>query len=150
MTKDEIINWICRSWAILSIGLGVYIFLTSAYFPFNFNSGSGVSVTREGNDITITFTGRLSTQNSSAGTLSLGDTTINTFSGTTSTWTLPVVSGHTGRFYVIKNKGTGTITLNSNSGGLDIFDDTPVASITLLPEETYTIFNDGLHWCTKP
>jgi hypothetical protein len=59
------------------------------------------------------------------GTLALATTNKQmyyTFTGSTSTWTLPVVSGNTFLRYTLINAGSGNITLNSNSGGNDILD----------------------------
>lgn len=69
------------------------------------------------------------------------------FTGTITTWTLPPVLDNTYIEYKIKNRGSGPITLNSNTGGNDLyFFFSPVASLIIEPGESYTIFNDGDYW----
>lgn len=138
-------------WLWCCIAVGITIVSTSAYFPFHRvpKAGGGINLTFLPDTVEIAFNGRLSYYEAS-GSIAMGDTTIYTFSGTTATWTLPPVASYGGKFYVLKNKGTGTLTINSNAGANDIFDDVPVNTISLLPGETYTIFNDGDKWNTKP
>jgi hypothetical protein len=83
----------------------------------------------------------------SAATLAMSVTASNlVFTGTNSTWTLPTVSGNTGYFFFIKNKGSGTITLNSNSGGNDIYPTTPTNTFAINAGTSYTLVNDGTTW----
>lgn len=83
---------------------------------------------------------------SSAGTLAIATTSNNyVFNGTTTTWTMPVVSGNINWVMLITNKGSGDITLNSNSGGNDIWKaGTASSTITIMPGETNRIVCDGL------
>lgn len=91
--------------------------------------------------------------------------TINTVSGTTSTltvnskyvqvftgssgttWTLPAI-GNTGLTYIIKNRGSASITLNSNAGGNDIYTTSAVSSLTINAGESYTVTDDGTYFIT--
>lgn len=87
---------------------------------------------------------------SSAGTLTL-DATANcfVFSGTTTTWTLPAVSGTTNRTYFIKNRGSGSITLNANAGATEIYDTSAVTSITITAGTARILINDGTYFTVQ-
>lgn len=91
---------------------------------------------------------KLKTTSSGAVTLSIDTTNVvYTGTGTTSTWTLLPLSGNTGLFYILANRGSGNITLNSNAGGNDIWNNgTAVNSITLLPNDVYRIVHNGTSW----
>lgn len=87
---------------------------------------------------------------SGSGTLTLDNTAANwVFSGTTSTWTLPVVTGHTGWIYFIKNRGSGSITLNSNAGGNDLYNTSAVNTITITAGQCVTLVDDGTYWLVR-
>jgi hypothetical protein len=71
-----------------------------------------------------------------------------TYTGSSaSTWTLPAVSGNTGAWMMLSNRGTGTITLASNSGS-QIYSGTTgaIASGPLPPGGSVTLVNDGTYW----
>lgn len=81
------------------------------------------------------------------GTLSLSRTYNKyVFTGTTTTWTLPTIIGNTDVKFYIKNKGTGNITLNSNTGGAEIYDTSALTTYTILPGESVLLWNDSVHW----
>jgi hypothetical protein len=85
---------------------------------------------------------------SSATTLALDYSNDYIFSGTTTTWTLPAIDAtKTGRNYMvtIKNRGSGNITLNSNSGST-IYDASAVATITVYPGESYILMPGGTYF----
>jgi hypothetical protein len=85
---------------------------------------------------------------SSAGSATLDDTgTIWVFTGSTTTWTLPAVSGNTNRTFFIKNRGSGILTLQ-RAGSDNIYDLAAVTSILINPGEAYIINNDGTYWIT--
>lgn len=94
-------------------------------------------------DLSFPFT------NTSAGTLNPALNTTYNFTGTTSTWTLPVVSGNSGKFIEVMNVGTGDITVNSNAGGNDIFTSSAVNTTTVAAGATVTFFNNGTYWKLK-
>lgn len=97
--------------------------------------------------LTYTSQGPTKTITSSAGTLSLLSHNRNySFSGTTTTWTLPALANNTGRIYYIKNRGSGNITLNSNAGGSDIYDTGTVNTISITPGSAKLIIHDGTYW----
>lgn len=68
------------------------------------------------------------------------------FSGTSTTWTLPPLTGYTNVKYFIKNRGTGAITLNSNAGGNDIYTTSAVNTFTINAGAAYILMNDGTYW----
>jgi hypothetical protein len=78
------------------------------------------------------------TQNSSA---------IQVFSGSSgTTWTMPAVSGNTGLTFVIKNRGSASITLNSNAGGNDLYDTAAASTITITAGQSLRFTNDGTYY----
>lgn len=84
---------------------------------------------------------------SSAGTLTLDNTaSVYIFSGTTSTFSLPAVSGTTGRTYFIKNRGSGNLTVDVTGGASDIYDTSAVASIIIAAGAARMFTNDGTFW----
>lgn len=95
--------------------------------------------------------GQLSSTNvTSATTLSLSATELSsfyTFTGTVSVYTLPAVATSTGKRIVIINAGTGSITLNSNAGGADIWEGgTNTTTTNIMSTLTLTLYCDGLKW----
>jgi hypothetical protein len=83
---------------------------------------------------------------SSAGSLTLDRTGIIwVFTGTTTTWTLPAVSGNTDITYFIKNRGSGNLTLQ-RAGSDNIYDTATQTSILIAPGQAYMINNDGTYW----
>ncbi|MEO8204878.1 MAG: hypothetical protein ABI615_01765 [Chthoniobacterales bacterium] len=88
-----------------------------------------------------------------------GDLTLTTSSATTSTarrhqiytgsggntWTLPVVSGNTAEEFCVKNRGSGDLTIASNSGS-QIYDTAAVTSVTVSAGSKARLVNDGTYW----
>lgn len=68
------------------------------------------------------------------------------FSGTTATLTLPVVSGNANVKFVIKNRGSGNLTINSNAGGNDIYDTSAVNTLTVAAGAYLEIVCDGTYF----
>lgn len=120
--------------------------LTAAadYRAFENTVGNNLFNSTSGNS---NFGGTLSyaTTVSSAGTLTIGSSIVYIFSGTTTTWTLPAVSGTTGRVYFLKSRGSGNITLNSNSGS-EIYDTAAQTGITIIPGQAIILISDGTYW----
>lgn len=84
---------------------------------------------------------------SSASTLTLTSSyTDYIFSGTATTWTLPPISTYKNIRFYIKNRGTSSITLNSNTGGNEIYYTSLVNTITITPGSAYMLINDGTYW----
>lgn len=67
------------------------------------------------------------------------------FTGTTTTWTLPAISGNTGIKFWIKNRGSGAITLN-RAGSDNLYDTTTQTSISITAGQSAFIYNDGTYW----
>lgn len=84
---------------------------------------------------------------SSASTLTLSSRGYYKFTGVTSTWTLPALTGNTGNRYTIVNRGTGIITLNSNAGANDI-DESGIfmATMPISTGSSVTLYCDGVKW----
>jgi hypothetical protein len=82
----------------------------------------------------------------SAGTLTLDNTNVAwTFTGTTSTWTLPALSISKGFIYHIKNAGSGNLTL-SRAGSDQIYDTGAVSTITITPGSAVIIVGSTSFW----
>lgn len=65
------------------------------------------------------------------------------FTGTTSTYTLPAVSGSSGVRYIIKNAGSGALTLNTTAAANEIYDTALTNSVVLAASESITLFSNG-------
>ncbi len=111
---------------------------------------TGTILTIDG-DGAITTAGRriIATTTSSAGTLTLSNSEAYIFNGTTTTWTLPAVSGTTGTIYYIKNAASGSITLNAAAAANEIYSTSAVntyeitagSAIILISNGTYFLIN---------
>lgn len=88
----------------------------------------------------------ISVATSSAGTLTLANTRCYIFNGTTTTWTLPAVSGTTGTLYYIKNIGSGSITLNADSGNNEIYSTSAVNTITITAGSAIILISNGTYF----
>ena len=85
---------------------------------------------------------------SSAGTLTLAYNTHKeahyVFTGTTSTWTMPAISAtRPGFAFYLKNRGSGTVTINSNGGGNDFYTTSAVNTYALTAGSAIVLLNDG-------
>lgn len=83
---------------------------------------------------------------SSASTLTLGQKGYYSFNGSSATWTLPPITGNTGKRYVIMNLGSGSITINSDSGSNVIYSPSLVNTISVATTEVITLYNNGTYW----
>lgn len=89
---------------------------------------------------------------SAAGTLTLSyQYTLYSFTGTTTTWTLPALApgGNivpVGHIFRIKNKGSGAITLNTSAAGNDIYDTAAVNTLSISSGESLMLIHDGTHF----
>lgn len=90
------------------------------------------------------------TKTDSTSALALDKTsTIWIYTGSVATtWTLPLLSGNTDLFYIIKNRGSDNITLQREPvPGTDrIYYTSSVTSITIAPGEGYIISSDGSYF----
>jgi hypothetical protein len=138
-------------------GNSIFDGLNSVRFKIN---GSSDRITLTGSAITLglattisgdaTFNSRVKGLSvvSSAGTLTLGNAVHYVFSGTTTTWTLPAVTGNTDVFYFIKNRGSGDITLN-RAGSDEIYTTSAVTSTTISAGASIRLWNDGTYWIVE-
>lgn len=84
---------------------------------------------------------------SSAGTLTLATTyTHYVFTGTTTTWTLPAVSGTTSHVFYIKNRGSGAITLGTAAAANELYTTSAVNTLTINAGEAYMLLSDGTYF----
>jgi hypothetical protein len=65
--------------------------------------------------------------------------------GTTATWTLPALAGLSGVQFVIKNRGSGDLTVQ-RAGADQIYDTAAVSSITVAAGAKAKLINDGTYW----
>lgn len=66
--------------------------------------------------------------------------------GTGATWTLPALSGNTGRGWTLIHRGSGTLTV-VRAGTNQIYSaGALVTSLTLTPGRTYELVSDGTYW----
>jgi hypothetical protein len=78
-------------------------------------------------------------------TLSAGTRT-NVFNGTAiATWTLPSIAGNKGVEFVIKNRGSATLTVQ-RSGANQIYNTSAVNSVAVTAGQTLRLVNDGTFW----
>lgn len=82
--------------------------------------------------------------NAAPGTLS-ADQKYWVFNGTTATWTLPAVAGNTGCELVVKNRGSGTLTVQ-RAGLNQIYDTSAVTSVAVAAGGVARFVNDGTYW----
>jgi len=108
---------------------------------------TGTILTIDG-DGSFTTVGKrnLAVTTSSAGTLTLANAEAYIFNGTTTTWTLPAVSGTSGRIYYIKNIGSGSITLNADSGNNEIYSSSAVNTVTVTAGSAIILISNGVYF----
>lgn len=125
--------------------------LTSQFIIAGKNNGSDNTVLTIDGDGTMTTAGKriMSLVTSSAGTLTIGNAEAYVFNGTTTTWTLPAVSGTTGTIYYLKNIGSGTITLNSSGGGNDIYSTSAVNTLAITAGTSVILISNGTYFTTN-
>lgn len=91
---------------------------------------------------------------SSAGTLSINPAEQNsyyTFQGTTSTWTLGTLANTANKFISLINMGSGTITLNTNTGGNDLWDSgASLNTMMILPGTSVRLYNNSEKFIINP
>jgi hypothetical protein len=124
---------------------------TSRFRITGVNSGSTSTLVTLDGDGTLTTTGKriIKVTTSAAGTLLIGNSQSYIFTGTTTTWTLPAVASTTGVIYYIKNRGSGAITLNADSGNNEIYDTSAVNTITVNAGAAIILISDGTYFNTN-
>ena len=107
--------------------------------------GSGLSI--DGGGVLSSTTPVLPVYPTSASAYSMTDGGIYRFTGSTSTFTLPPVAGNVGKFLFIANRGSGTITLNTNTGANELYSAGTLSNTALIAAgATSKIINDGVNW----
>jgi hypothetical protein len=61
------------------------------------------------------------------------------------TWTLPALSGNSGRYFTVKNRGSATLTIQ-RAGSDNLWDSASVTSITLTAGEWCILWADASYW----
>lgn len=89
--------------------------------------------------------GTLTGDTTSASTLSLSTNIWAAFKGTTTTWTLPSLSGNFGRYYILVNDGSSNITLTAAAGTLKD-GGSVIVSKTIAVGEVIRVLNIKTHW----
>jgi len=87
----------------------------------------------------------LSNVTSSAGSLTISSPGYYTFTGTTSTWTMPSIASSVGYFIRVINQGSGSVTMTA---GTNEFWDGGASSTTFPVISTLTVafYNNGTNW----
>ncbi len=144
--SSNVSNQIISKWTNATVGSR-----TSQFKITGVNSTTiGDILTIDGDGAFTTYGKRIiGTTTSSAGTLTLGNSEAYIFNGTTTTWTLPAVSGTTGTIYYIKNAASGSITLNAAAAANEIYSTSAVntyeitagSAIILISNGTYFLIN---------
>jgi lysophospholipase L1-like esterase len=66
-------------------------------------------------------------------------------SGSTATWTLPAVAGHEGVEFLIKNRGSGDLTVQC-AGTDKLYTTAQIDNVTVTPGSTLRLICDGVLW----
>lgn len=70
---------------------------------------------------------------------------VNVFTGSTATWTLPAIAGNPGMEVIIKNRGSGNLTVQ-RAGTDQIYNTSLVTSITIAAGAAARLINDETYW----
>lgn len=112
-------------------------------------AGEEVVISTKAKDVWLT-SGRVTLGNgstSSASTLTVDVTKDNQiFTGTTGTWTWPVITGNTWKRIFVKNRGSGNLTINSNAGANDFYLTAPTNTLTVAAGTAIILVADGVYW----
>lgn len=121
---------------------------TSQFSITGLNNASTNTILTIAGDGTFTTIGKriVGVTTSSAGTLTIGNSEAYIFNGTTTTWTLPAVSGTTGYKYYLKNIGSGTITLNANGGASEIYSTSAVTTYPITTGSAIILISNGTYF----
>lgn len=101
---------------------------------------------------TLTLGAGLTLKSNVSASATVAMTTANNIyvaTGTTSTYTLPVITSNAGISIRIINRGSGTLTLNSNAGANDIYiisTGTAAATTSVAANSQVSVVGDGTYW----
>lgn len=105
-------------------------------------NGTNFFITAAGANRGVMEKTRVST--SSAGTLTLSaEISDYVFTGTTSTWTLPAVSGSANTKWFLKNRGSGTVTVSTTAAANEIYTTSAVNTYALTAGSSAILVSDG-------
>ncbi len=128
-------------------------FFNGTYTTSLGNSSSGSNQTQIFPNQTGTLADQRVLQPPTTSTITLAYTFDYVFTGTlAATWTLPAISSSIAgdpNKITIYNRGTGVLTINSASGGNDIFKTSAVSTFTLAAGTACTLFPDGTYYLYK-
>jgi hypothetical protein len=121
---------------------------TSQFVITGVNSATTQDILTINGDGSMTTVGRrfMAVVTSSVGTLTLANSEAYVFNGTTTTWTLPAVSGTTGLTYVLKNIGSGSITLNAAAAANEIYSTSAVNTYEITAGSSITLVSNGTYF----
>lgn len=125
---------------------------TSQFELYGVNNAVTDTILSIDGDATMTTYGRrkMAVVTNGDASLTLGNAEHYVFTGTTSVWTLPAVSGTSGLIYYIKNKGTGSITLNASGGENEIYTTSAVNTYEITAGSFIILISDGTTFNLKP
>lgn len=95
-----------------------------------------------------TIVSNIDTATSTSSSITLSKRGAYAFTGTTATWTLPA-SPSTPTYYLIKNRGSGNLTIVTTGGTNTIYETSLTNTLTVTPTGAYTLFYDGSVWNVK-
>lgn len=156
---DAISNLTTDATAYLTIKGGT---ATASTAPLKFTSGTNLTTPEAGateyDGTEVYFTNSTAVRGtkqvnrsivSNAASLTLALTyTAYIFTGTTTTWTLPAVSGSTNHMFFIKNRGSGDITLNSDSGNT-LYTTAATNTYAITPGSAIILYSDGTYFLVE-
>jgi hypothetical protein len=137
--RNVLTNNTIPSNGMLPIGNG------SDYTNATLSAGTGIVITNSSGSVTIATNGTINrayTEKNSAYTATTNDNIINCTGGTF-TVTLPTATGKTGTDFIIKNTGTGIITINTTSS--QTIDGSTTQTLNT-QYSSYNIVSTGLNW----
>lgn len=92
----------------------------------------------------------VSTSSATSLTLSTANQAYAYTGSSTATWTLPAVSGNTGVYFQLYNRGTATVTVQ-RAGSDNLYSlGASTTSIALVPGGSVELFDDGTYWLVLP
>lgn len=137
-STSTIANKLISEWVTATTGAE-----TSKFTITGINGGGAINALTINGGGAIGYT--INTTSAGTNVLTANSASDQIATGTTSTWTLPTPTGNSGLTFYMKNRGSGTVTLNSNSGS-EIYSTSAVASISILAGEAYILKCDGSFW----
>jgi hypothetical protein len=116
--------------------------------PFSATPGNDVAMGADSNLVQKASMNSLNLASSTSLTMTITKRNWVFTGSTATTWTLPAVSGNSGNFFFIKNRGSAAITLTA-AGADNLYNTAAVTTITISAGQAYYIFNDGTYWLVE-